>query len=109
MPFVSRLTVTDEVGVHDDGITQEVSVKRGMSGALKEPGSFKPIVVLKPYRTFREIDQPESQLLFRMKAEEGKVPTLALFEADGGKWKIEAVQRIAEYFLERLDGIKVVS
>jgi hypothetical protein len=79
-----------------------------MSGALTEQAAPRPIVTLKPYRTFREVDQPASEFLFRMKAVDGKVPTLALFEADGGKWTIDAVDRIAEFFIERLEGIKVV-
>jgi hypothetical protein len=107
-PLISKLTVTDEIGAIDDGVTQTVSVKRGMSGALTEQAAPKPIVSLKPFRTFREIDQPESEFLFRMKAIEGKVPTLALFEADGGAWALEAVSLIAHFFNERLKDVKVV-
>ena len=106
--FTSRLTVTDEIGTNDDGITQEVSLRRGMSGALTDKASSKPIVTLKPFRTFREIPQPESEFLFRMRAEEGKVPKLALFEADGGGWQLDAVQLIADYFNEHLPNLKVV-
>lgn len=106
--FTSKLTVTDEVGTKDDGITQEVSVRRGMSGALTEKATSKPIVTLKPYRTFREIEQPESEFLFRMRGEDGKIPKLALIEADGGAWQLTAVQSIAEYFKQHLPTIKVV-
>jgi len=106
--FTSKLTVTDGVSTRDDGITQEVSVRRGMSGALIEKATSKPIVTLKPYRTFREIEQPESEFLFRMRAEDGKIPKLALIEADGGAWQLAAVQAIAEYFTLHLSEMKVV-
>lgn len=98
--YCSKITVTDSIDTQDDGISQSTTVKKGQSGALKEKIAFDPIVSLKPYRTFREVSQPESQFLFRLENDggAGKVPRCVLYEADGGTWKIAAVEAIKEYF-----------
>lgn len=49
---------------------------------------------LRPYRTFREVEQPASEFVFRLRSLNGEVPWCALFEADGGKWKLDAVLKI---------------
>lgn len=80
----------------DDGISQAVTIKTGVAsvGQAVVPNP----VLLAPYRTFPEIEQPESKFIFRMK--EG--PNAALYEADGGAWKNEAMRRIKEYLVENL-------
>lgn len=91
-------TITDEKSAQamDDGFTQTVVVKKGI--ALKDNRIVKPIVKLKPYRTFNEVEQPESEFLLRL-SDGGNV---ALFEADGGAWKLEARHNIAEYIKKQL-------
>ena len=86
-------TITEEnnAAVSDDGFKQTVTVRKGV--ALKENADVNPIVKLKPYRTFIEVNQPESEFIVRLQAG-GKV---ALFEADGGAWKLEARENIAEF------------
>lgn len=61
-------------------------------------------VVLKPYRTFLEVDQPESAFIFRMK--EGCGVECAIFEADGGTWQIEAMQNVKSYLEKELEGME---
>lgn len=100
--MVSKIVQADTADTNDDGITQHVTVKRGISGALKEKGEIKPIVRLSPYRTFREIAQPESQFLLRIKTSDNGAVQAALFEADGGAWRNEARLRIAEYLKEHI-------
>lgn len=100
--MVSKTVQADTANTDDDGITQHVTVKKGVSGALKEKGEIKPIVRLSPYRTFREIVQPESQFLLRIKTSDDGAVQAALFEADGGAWRNEARLRIAEYLKERI-------
>lgn len=80
----------------DDGISQAVTIKTGVAtvGDAVVPNP----VVLAPYRTFPEIEQVESKFIFRM--QEG--PNAALYEADGGAWKNEAMRRIKEYLVENL-------
>ena len=61
--------------------------KKGIDLQANTP--IKPIVRLKPYRTFQEVEQPESQFLIRV-GERG----ISFIEADGGMWKLEARKTI---------------
>lgn len=65
---------------------------------MKEGKGVKPIVKLKPYRTFSEVEQPESEFLVRL-SDGGRV---ALYEADGGAWKLQARRNVADYLKENL-------
>lgn len=90
----------------DDGISQKVTIKTGVAsvGEAQVPNP----VSLAPYRTFPEIEQPESKFIFRMKSG----PVAALFEADGGMWRNEAMERIKEYLfmnLQDMKNIKIIS
>ncbi len=91
-------TITEENSskTSDDGFSQSVVVRSGI--ALKAEQTIKPIVKLKPYRTFNEVDQPESEFLIRL-SEGGYV---AIYEADGGAWKLKARENIAEYLRNEL-------
>lgn len=83
--------------VGDDGVSQAVVAKTGVAtaGNVLVPNP----VVLAPYRTFVEVDQPESDFIFRMK----NGPSCALFEADGGGWKLTAMKNIKEYLQAALE------
>ena len=98
----AKITQSDSADTEDDGVSQHVTVKRGISGALKEKETIKPIVRLSPYRTFREIEQPESQFLLRIKTTNSGTPEIALFEADGGQWRNEARLRIAAFLKDKI-------
>lgn len=90
----------------DDGISQKVTIKTGVV-SVDEAQVPNP-VTLAPYRTFPEIDQVGSEFIFRM----ASGPAAAIFEADGGAWKNETMERIKMYLeagLEDLDYIKVIS
>lgn len=91
-------TITEEnsAQLSDDGFTQTVVVRKGI--ALKDNKAVNPIVKLKPYRTFNEVEQPESQFLLRL-SEGGYV---ALYEADGGAWKLQARRNVADYLKSAL-------
>ncbi len=83
----------------DDGVSQQVTAKVGVATVanIKVPNP----VLLKPYRTFVEVDQPESAFVFRMKSG----PECALFEADGGAWKNEAMENVERYLTEQLQAL----
>ena len=67
-------------------------------------------MTLAPYRTFPDVAQPESTFILRMKGgSEHQAPTAALFEADGGKWALMAVERIAEHLSIELEGWTVLA
>ncbi len=91
-------TITEEnsATASDDGFTQTVVVRKGIM--LHENKAVNPIRKLKPYRTFNEVDQPESEFLLRL-SEGGGV---ALYEADGGAWKLQARRNVAEYLKNAL-------
>lgn len=80
----------------DTGIAQAVTIKTGISNA--DDVVVPNPVTLAPYRTFLEVEQPESDFIFRMK--EG--PKGAIFEADGGAWRNEAIKNIRNYLLDEL-------
>lgn len=86
----------------DDGISQQVTAKSGV--ARVENVVIPPRVKLAPYRTFMEIEQPESEFVFRARKADN-LPHFALFEADGGAWRIEAMKRIKAYLEEQLSGL----
>jgi len=88
----------------DDGITQEVVSKAGAKPSRVDvPNPF----MLAPYRTFREVDQPVSPFILRIRNQGGI--HLALFEADGGKWKLDAQKSVAEWLRTRLPGVKILT
>lgn len=78
----------------DDGVTQKATVKTGI--ASKGDAVVPGLVTLKPYRTFINLEQPESRFLFRMRDGANGVEC-ALFEADGGAWKDEARASVHNY------------
>ncbi len=82
----------------DDGVSQQVRAKTGVATVadVKVPNP----VYLRPYRTFVEVAQPESAFVFRMRSG----PECALFEADGGAWKVEAMDTVRNYLAENLQG-----
>jgi hypothetical protein len=91
----------------DDGITQSVALKAGVTLATEV--QVPNPVLLKPFRTFIEVDQPESPFVFRIKqTRDGETPTCALFEADGGKWKLEAINCIKDYLKAGLKDVTVI-
>ncbi len=93
----------------DDGISQSATVKVGIAG--KDTKLVPNPVKLRPYRTFTEVEQPESEFVFRMKDYERRV-SCAIFEADGGAWKREAMKNIKshlEFELADLSQFTVIS
>jgi hypothetical protein len=93
----------------DDGVTQTVTAKQGVA-FVQEVAVPNP-VTLAPYRSFPEINQVESDFVLRVRAgrSEGELPTIALFEADGGRWQIEAVKRVKAYLAARVGDIPVIA
>lgn len=90
----------------DDGFSQKLSASAGVH--LKAATNAKPRVSLAPYRTFPEVEQPLSMFLFRARGgSPTELPKLALFEADGGKWRTEAIENIARSLRVLLGGAEV--
>ncbi|EGT4022955.1 hypothetical protein [Clostridioides difficile] len=90
--------------VVDDGVSQVVSMKTGIATVSDViiPNTAK----LKPFRTFSEVEQPESEFVFRLIQGEMKA---MLCEADGGAWKNQAMLNIKIYLQEELKEFKNVN
>jgi hypothetical protein len=99
-----NITERAETNTLDDGITQTVTAKAGIArvGEVEVPNP----VMLAPFRTFPEIEQPESAFVFRMRGG----PYCKLVEADGGAWKNMAIDLIAEFLAANLpEGTMILS
>lgn len=103
LDFASHLKIEKGAEVQDNGVSQIATVRDGVA-SLAQAKTPNP-VTLRPYRTFNEVEQPASQFVFRI----NKLANLALFEADGGKWKLEAVESIANYLKNELASNKKIT
>jgi hypothetical protein len=85
----------------DDGVTQIVQARAGVALVSEVP--VPNPVRLTPYRTFREVAQPDSLFVLRVKAgPAGFLPVVGLFEADGGAWRLTAIERVRAWLAEAL-------
>lgn len=96
LDLLSRITDEKSVSSKDNGVTQVVEARQGV--ALNAMVEIRPRVLLRPFRSFLEVEQPESEFLLRVDADKG----IGFFEADGGVWKLEAKRNIADYFARNL-------
>lgn len=85
----------------DDGVSQRVTVNAGVCTVADV--TVKNPVELTPYRTFHEVEQPESPFILRFNEE----AQAALFTGDGSAWKLLAVARIGDYLKSNLQGYNV--
>ena len=96
LKLLASVSTESKVTSSDNGVTQKVEAKAGI--ALSTLVEVKPRVTLKPFRTFIEVEQPESEFLLRI-SDKGEI---GLFPADGGVWKLEATRNVAGYFEKEL-------
>lgn len=103
LEYASKIVIENGAEIEDTGSSQITTIKTGVAnkGKAKTPNP----VTLKPYRTFSEVDQPTSDFVFRVD-KDGK---LAIFEADGGAWRLKAVDYIKAYLTEKLDVVENVT
>lgn len=91
----------------DDGVSQIVEQRAGVT--LAQTVVLAPIVTLRPYRTFREVDQVEASFCLRVqggtKPDEG--PSVALFEGDGGAWRLAALSLVGEYLSHAVESASI--
>ena len=106
LKVASSISAENATSHDDDGFAQRVAVKQGIT--LKAETILKPMVNLAPYRTFAEIDQVLSQFVFRARVGNESVQ-LALFEGDGGRWKLGAVAAIKAWLQPKFGDVPVIS
>lgn len=101
-PYVQKLLSDISTGAkvtyNDNGVATTVVTKKGID--LQSNQTIRPIVSLRPYRTFQEVEQPESVFLIRIN-DRG----ITFLEADGGMWKLAARQTIKAFLEEKLAGL----
>lgn len=99
LDLLSRISKDSGVTTTDNGVSQTVEARQGV--ALKAQVQVKPRVTLRPFRTFQEVPQVQSEFLLRLNdnAEVG------LFEADGGMWKLEARKAIKDFLEHKLSDL----
>ncbi len=93
----------------DDGVSQQVTTRAGIRQL--ENARVPSRVTLRPYRTFAEVEQPQCDFVLRLKsgAKEGELPSAALFESDGGRWRLSAIKAIAAYLEELLPKVAIIA
>lgn len=100
MPYVQKLLSEISTGAkvtfNDNGVATTIVTKKGID--LQSNETIRPIVTLRPYRTFQEVDQPESIFLIRIN-ERG----ITFVEADGGMWKLKARETVKEFLEKELE------
>lgn len=95
LKLLSEITTGAKITYNDNGVATTVVTKKGID--LQSNEAIRPIVSLKPYRTFQEVEQPASEFLIRIN-ERG----ISFIEADGGMWKLKARETIKAYFEDKL-------
>lgn len=95
MKLLSDISCGAKVIYNDNGIATTVTTQKGI--ALQTNEQIKPLIKLKPYRTFQEVEQPQSIFLIRL-TDRGIIFT----EADGGMWKLTARQTVKAFLEEQL-------
>lgn len=93
--LLSEITTGAKVTFNDNGVATTVVTRKGID--LQSNQAIRPIITLRPYRTFQEVEQPASQFLIRI-SERG----ISFIEADGGMWKLHARQTIKKYLEDAL-------
>lgn len=98
--LVGNVVDENSVTTADDGVTQKVTARSGI--AMVKQAEVPNPISLAPYRTFNEIEQPESSFVFRVRKGAAGVEA-ALFTADGNAWINDAILGIRDYLDTELD------
>lgn len=106
--LVSGIRMDASATLEDNGVSQTVTAKQGVSSLVTETAIKNPIE-LQPYRTFNEVEQPTSKFIFRLSKNGDTGAACSLHECDGAAWKQEAIQRIKAYFFAALPDMPVIA
>lgn len=98
LKLLSDISCGAKVVYNDNGIATTITTQKGI--ALQGADQIKPLITLKPYRTFQEVEQPESLILIRLN-ERGITFTVA----DGGMWKLKARETIKAFLEDKLSDL----
>jgi hypothetical protein len=107
LALIASIKDSGSLTVSDDGMSQSVATQRGAVFTNRE--TVNNPFMLAPFRTFREVEQPESPFVLRMRRVEGEAPKLALFECDGGAWQIAAIANVSAWLKDQTKGVSVIA
>lgn len=93
--LLSDITTGCKVTYNDNGVATTIVTQQGV--ALQGKSTIRPILNLRPYRTFQEVEQPASDFLIRVNDR-----YISFIEADGGMWKLAARETVKAYLEEHL-------
>ena len=96
LKLLSDITTGSKVTFNDNGVATSVVTKRGID--LQSNTTIRPIISLRPYRTFQEVEQPASEFLIRINER-----NITFIEADGGMWKLAARNTVKAYLEQALE------
>lgn len=94
LSIFGNLAKNAEIRFEDDGITPRITTTKGVS--MKGEQKIPVPVILRPYRTFREIIQPQIPHTIRIKVD-GDIPAISLFDASGESWKNDTIRMIKSW------------
>lgn len=101
LKLVGNLRDENVKTVADDGVTQVVTARAGVA-VVSEVAVPNP-VELAPFRTFPDLAPLPTAFLLRVRrGQTGELPTVALFEADGGAWSLATVAAIKAWLSDRV-------
>lgn len=101
LKLIGNITDSASMQVEDDGVTQSVTTRKGIS--MQEQSEVPNPIFLEPYRTFPEVDQPESRFVFRLSSAHNREGMVAsLHTVKDSLWKLEAMANIHKFLSEHV-------
>ena len=94
--YTGNIESNESIKTGDDGVTQSATIKTSIVG--REKVEFKNPIVLKPYRTFADIEQPDSPFILRL--HEGN--KVELKSTEDKTWEVAAIKAIKNYLKEAI-------
>lgn len=96
LAVVGNISQADVRQVEDDGVTQNVTTRAGITkvGSVPLPSP----TMLCPRRSFAEVELALVPFIVRVRKAE-PLPQIALFEADGDTWKIDAADKVRAFIV----------
>ena len=105
--LISNIKIDDETRIEDDGLTQKVAVKTGITTV--EQQDVKRMLTLRPRLTFPEIRQPDIVYTVRLKQEGPNTVKVHLFPQEDIAWQGEIADRIQTHLtINAQQPIKVI-
>jgi hypothetical protein len=92
--IVSNITDEQTNNFIDNGISQQVTIKKGIKRESKD--IINPFI-LRPYRTFEEIEQVESSYIFKIIKTDGNEIKFNLQEIESNLWKLDSINLIRDF------------